>query len=225
MGECASQPGIDTSLKTLNTSSKKTVEYADFCVSKPTSTSSKESITSFRKKNMISEVCANELQLALLSDSIGKVNLFSTDIFCKSNSGSQSIEECDWSTDSRSELSVEEIFSFDGLNMRATNRCALGLKMLKAKIHHGANPKNLITHGDRSCIMFSVIAEDFAFVKKLVELGVNVNETNSQGENAWSFLINLERHDIASYLQRKGALGVVELAMNGQGKCIINFLI
>jgi len=232
MGDCVSRPGIDASLKTQNlaitsravrnrgenTSSKNTVEYSDSFVSKTTSTSSEEAVTSLRKKNVISDVYANMGQSTLLSDSFGKANLFTCDIFCNLNSGSESKDECEWSTDSSSELSsMEEIFSFDGLNKRTTNRYVVGLEILKAQIHHGANPKNLVTHGDRTCLMFSVLAEDFDFVKNLVELGVDVNETNSQLESALGFAINLKRDDIASYLRRKGALEVAELV---RGECI-----
>lgn len=101
------------------------------------------------------------------------------------------------------------IFSFDGMNKRVVNRYEIGLQMLKAQIHHGADPKVLTTHGERSCLMFAVLAEDFCFIKKLLELGVDVNQKNRIGETALSLAIELQRDDIAGYLRRKGAIEAV----------------
>jgi len=97
-------------------------------------------------------------------------------------------------------------FCFDVSSKRATNRYEIGLEMLKAMINEGADPKELVTHGDRTCLMFSVLAGDFDFVKKLVELGVSVTKTNSQGETALGFANELKRYDIARYLRQHGAL-------------------
>jgi len=99
-----------------------------------------------------------------------------------------------------------EIFSFDGTNKRVVNRYEIGLEMLKAQIHHGADPKVLKTHGERSCLMFAVLAEDFGFIKELLELGVDVNQKNRVGETALSLANELQRDDIAMYLRRKGAI-------------------
>jgi len=97
-------------------------------------------------------------------------------------------------------------YSYDGTNKRVVNRYEIGLQMLKAQIHCGANPKVLTTHGDRSCLMFAVLAEDFCFIKKLVKLGVDVNQKNRVGETALSLANELHRDDIARYLRRNGAI-------------------
>jgi len=99
-----------------------------------------------------------------------------------------------------------DLRSFDGVNSRTTNRYEIGLSMLKAQIHHGADPKCLSTHGERSTLMFAVLAEDFNFIKQLVELGVDVNQTNSLGETALSLANELQRDDITGYLLEKGAV-------------------
>jgi len=96
--------------------------------------------------------------------------------------------------------------SYDGVNKRICNRYDIGLRMLKAQILYGADPKVLTTHGDRSCLMFAVLAEDFAFVKHLVVLGVDVNKTNRSGETALNFALGLERNDIADFLRANGAV-------------------
>jgi len=103
----------------------------------------------------------------------------------------------------------EKFFSFDGLNERIVNRYDIGLRMLKAQIHHGSDPNVLTTHGERSCLMFAVLAEDFCFIKKLIELGVDVNQTNPLGETALSLANELQRDDIATYLRMKGAVELV----------------
>jgi hypothetical protein len=113
------------------------------------------------------------------------------------------------STESESSSLNSSLFSYDGLNTRANNRYDIGLEILKAEISLGADPKDLCTHGDRSCLMFAVLANDFSFVKHLVELGVNVNQTNGLGETALGFAIELQRYDMAKYLRSKGAADVV----------------
>lgn len=101
---------------------------------------------------------------------------------------------------------MEELRSFDGVNKRQSNRYEIGLSMLKAQIHHGADPKALSTHGERNSLMFAVLAKDFNFIKQLVNLGVDVNQTNSLGETALGLANELQRDDIASYLRTKGAV-------------------
>jgi len=113
-----------------------------------------------------------------------------------------SIDYCKSTTESITESSYK---GSDGLNKRTINRYEIGLQMLKAMINSGADPKKLVTHGNRNCLMFAVLAEDFDFVKKLVKLGVNVNKTNSTGESALGFANELGRYDIASYLREHGA--------------------
>jgi len=97
------------------------------------------------------------------------------------------------------------ITSFDGLNKRCLNRNEIGLDILKAQLQLGADPKKMHTHGDRTCLMFAVLAEDFSFIKELVQNGVDVNQTNSDGETALGFAIELGREDIANFLRMKGA--------------------
>jgi len=101
------------------------------------------------------------------------------------------------------------LVSYDGLNKRATDRCNIGIQMLKAQIHFGANPNALSTHGDRTCLMVAVMANDFRFTKKLVEMGVDVNQTNLLGETALSIAVELQYHNLSSYLRSKGAADVV----------------
>jgi len=98
-----------------------------------------------------------------------------------------------------------KISSFDGLNKRCLNRYEIGLDILKAQIQHGADPKKMLTHGDRTCLMFAVLAEDFSFIKELVQCGVDVKQTNCVGETALRFAIELGREDIANFLRTKGA--------------------
>jgi hypothetical protein len=103
---------------------------------------------------------------------------------------------------------IEDLRSFDGLDRRVTNRYDIGLEILKAQIQHGADPKVIHTHGDRSCLMFAVLANDIRFIKQLVEFGVDVNQTNRLGETALGFAIEFERDDIVDYLRSKGAARV-----------------
>lgn len=99
----------------------------------------------------------------------------------------------------------EDIFSFDGTNQRTNDRYKIGIGMLKAQIHHGADPNGLVTHGERTTLMFAVLARDFSFVKELVELGVDVNLRNCKGETALSLANEVHRDDIANYLRAQGA--------------------
>jgi len=116
------------------------------------------------------------------------------------DSGKLSIDFSESSIQSTTDL------CFDVCSRRTTSRYEIGLEMLKAMINEGADPKDLVTHGDRTCLMFAVLAEDFDFVKKLVELGVSVTKTNSRGETALDFANELKRYDIARYLRKHGAL-------------------
>jgi len=116
---------------------------------------------------------------------------------------------CSSSNASNDSFYFENRYSFDGLNKRASSRCEIGLEILKAQIHFGADPKVLSTHGDRTCLMFSVIANDLSFTKQLVELGVDVNETNHLGESALSLALELKREEIAKYLRAQGATRVL----------------
>jgi len=112
-----------------------------------------------------------------------------------------------WSTASNS-LELDNQITFDGLNKRASDRYDIGLEILKAKIECGADPNALSTHGDRSCLMFSVMANDFSFTKQLVEQGVDVNWTNHLGETALSLAKEFKREEMAKFLLGKGATEV-----------------
>jgi len=92
------------------------------------------------------------------------------------------------------------------LSMKGKDRYEIALEQVKAQIHHGADPKTLITLGDRSCLMVAVMGNDFSFTKELVERGVDVNHSNSSGESALSLAIEMQRKDIAQYLRSKGAV-------------------
>jgi len=107
--------------------------------------------------------------------------------------------------------------SFDGLNMRSTNRYDIGLEVLKAKIHHGANAKRLSTHGERTALMFAVLAKDFSFTKKLVKMGVDVNQSNALGETALGLACESQNDEIIDYLRSHGALESVT-----KRNCVIN---
>jgi len=78
--------------------------------------------------------------------------------------------------------------------------------MLKAQIQCGADPKRLRTHGNRTALMFSVLAEDLSFTKELVELGVDLNESSDLGETALSLALEGQNEDIVNYLRLKGAV-------------------
>jgi len=101
--------------------------------------------------------------------------------------------------------SRQSVNGFDGLNKRIVSRHGIGLEILKAQIHHGADPREMRTHGDRTCLMFAVLGEDFSFIKELIELGVDVNQTNHKGETALGFANEMGRDDIAQFLRRNGA--------------------
>jgi len=103
------------------------------------------------------------------------------------------------------QFDLENLRSFDGMNKKVINRYDIGLDILKAKIHFGADPKSLCTHGGRTCLMFSVMANDLSFTKQLVELGVDINRTNQLNETALSLAIELKREEIAKYLRAQGA--------------------
>jgi len=113
---------------------------------------------------------------------------------------------------SNSFVSSTESDSFDSaealncLSMQGKDRYEIALEQVKAQIHHGADPKTLITLGDRSCLMVAVMGNDFSFTKELVEGGVDVNHSNSSGESALSLAIDMQRKDIAQYLRSKGAV-------------------
>jgi len=113
------------------------------------------------------------------------------------------------SFDSDSEsFNSEDWLSYDGLNNRANNRYDIGLNILKAKVDFGADPMTLKTHGARSSLMFSVMANDYDFTKKLVERGVDVNQRNFMGETPLGLAIEMNREKIAHYLRSKGAVEV-----------------
>jgi len=101
--------------------------------------------------------------------------------------------------------SRQSVDGFDGLNKRIVSRHGIGLEILKAQIHHGADPKEMRTHGDRTCLMFAVLGEDFSFIKELIELGVDVNQTNHMDETALGLAIEIGREDIAQFLRSNGA--------------------
>jgi hypothetical protein len=107
------------------------------------------------------------------------------------------------STDSFEPLTL---FSFDGLNKRVSNRLYLGLEIIKAKIDNGANPKDMTTHGDRTCLMLAVLANDYRLTKKLVKLGADVNKKSQFGETALGFATEFKRPKIAKYLRSEGAV-------------------
>jgi len=101
------------------------------------------------------------------------------------------------------------VLSYDGLNKRPAMREDIQMDILKAKITLGANPNEIRTHGDRTCLMCAVLANDFGYVKKLVELGVDINKTNPLGETALSLAIETKNCKLTNYLRSKGAADVV----------------
>jgi len=101
------------------------------------------------------------------------------------------------------------VLSYDGMNKRLEKRDEIQMDILKAKINFGGNPNELCTHGDRTCLMCAVLANDFGYVKKLVELGVDINKTNRLGETASSLAIETNNFELTNYLPSKGAADVV----------------
>jgi len=110
-------------------------------------------------------------------------------------------------------ISTANLISYDGLNNRPVKRNDIGMHILKAQIHFGADPNEMCTHGDRTCLMFAVLANDFSFTKKLVEEGVDINKTNCFGETALGLAIEMQNDEIVNYLSSKGAADVV-LSLN-----------
>jgi len=99
--------------------------------------------------------------------------------------------------------------SYDGRNKRPEKRDEIQMDILKAKNNFGANPNEWCTYGDRTCLMCAVLANDFGYVKKLVELGVDINKINRLGETASSFAIATKNFELTNYLSSKGAADVV----------------
>jgi len=115
--------------------------------------------------------------------------------------------------DSDSCISTGNLISYDGLNNRPVKRDDIGMHILKAQIHFGADPNEMCTHGDRTCLMCAVLANDFSYTKKLVEKGVDINKTNCFGETALGLAIDMQNDEIVNYLRSKGAADVV-LSLN-----------
>jgi len=105
--------------------------------------------------------------------------------------------------------STRNLLSYDGLNKRPLKRDDITMDILKAKVHFGANPNKMCTHGNRTCLMFAVVANDFSFTKKLVELGVDINKVTPSGETALSLAIEMQNNELVNYLRSKGASDVV----------------
>jgi len=101
------------------------------------------------------------------------------------------------------------VLSYDGRNKRQLNRDEILMEILKAKIEFGANPNELCTHGGRTCLMCAVLANDFDYAKKLLELGVDINKTNRMGETALSLAIERQNFELANFLRSKGAVNIV----------------
>jgi len=99
-----------------------------------------------------------------------------------------------------------EGYDYHVFNIKRTCGCAEGIESLKTMISNGVDPNSLVTFEGRTCLMASVMAKDFDFVKELVKLGVDVNMTNSEGETALDLANNLPRDDIARYLRANEAL-------------------
>jgi len=106
-------------------------------------------------------------------------------------------------------ISTGNFISYDGLNKRPVKRDDIGMHILEAQIHFGADPNEMCTHGDRTCLMFAVLANDFSFTKKLVEKGVDINKTNWFGETALGLATEMQNDEIVNYLRSKGAADVV----------------
>jgi len=187
-----------------------------------------EHITKLRRKQI--EIIYKGTMTDVSPKAISRSTLTSSEFSDKSDKiSSSSSARTEVSSDSGSfsrDFSKSTIWStsdlcFDVPNKGTTNRYEIGLEMLKAMINEGADPKTLVTHGERTCLMFTVLAEDFDFVKKLVKLGVNVNKTNSRGESALGFANELKRYDIANYLREHGAFEEQNLQLKTRG-IIIN---
>jgi len=186
--------------------------------------SSIDNVSGLSDSCLLGEVwaCEEGLQkISLNSSIVAKPTLYEYRSISLENVGDNSDSEYLWSildsdlTDEVSssmnncvddDLNVGKLQSFDGLNKRVVNRYDLGLEVLKAMIHHGTNPEGMSTHGSRTALMFAVLAQDLGFIKKLVELGVDLNETNCRGETALSLANETGRCDIINYLRSKGAI-------------------
>jgi len=145
-------------------------------------------------------------QESVPSDDSNRVNWIGSSTSNGTSESKESRESRSSSFVSSSDDSLDSAKALTCLGMRGKDRYEIGLEQVKAQIHHGADPKTLMTLGDRSCLMFAVMGNDLSFTKELVELGVDVNHSNSSGESALSLAIDMQKKDIAQYLLSKGAV-------------------
>jgi len=73
--------------------------------------------------------------------------------------------------------------SFDGLKEIPSNRDEIGIVILKALIAQGTDPKTLTSHG-RTAFQIAALSGDLEFCKELVNMGVDVHQSNEAGETA-----------------------------------------
>jgi len=73
--------------------------------------------------------------------------------------------------------------SFDGLAEIPSNRDEIGIVILKALIAQGTDPKTLTSHG-RTAFQIAALSGDLEFCKELVNMGVDVHQSNEAGETA-----------------------------------------
>jgi len=132
---------------------------------------------------------------------------------CVRRANSSTLTSLNHSLHSDSYNSIRNLFSYDGLNKRPKKRGDIGMDILKAQIHFGADPNKMCMHGDRTCLMFVILANDFNFAKTLVEQGVDINKTDRFGATALSLTIGMQNDELVNYLRSKGAVHVV-LSLN-----------
>jgi hypothetical protein len=112
------------------------------------------------------------------------------------------------SLDNMSERNTINSASFDWetsgldtlLECKGQTREEINMKTLKAMRANKTDIKGWKTHGGRTALMVSVLAQDFEFVKILVTEGHNVSEKTITGETALELAKNLPSKEIYNFL-------------------------
>merc|ERR1719233_2450886 len=86
------------------------------------------------------------------------------------------------------------------LECKGQSREEINIKSLKAMHDNKVDLKDWKTHGGRTALMVSVLAQDLEFVKILVEQGHNVTKKIKNGETALQLAETLPSQEIYNFL-------------------------